>query len=54
LYAPVKRMARPVRKRFEHFGFQSASTYPASEHAPCQDGDTRDVILIIGTASIGR
>jgi hypothetical protein len=35
-----QRMARHVRKRFERVAFRSASTYPASEHTPCQDRDT--------------
>ena len=30
---------------------QSASTYPASEHAPSQDGDTRGPVLIKAAAS---
>jgi hypothetical protein len=49
-----QRMARPICKRVEHSAFQSASTYPASELAPCQDGDTRDALLVIGAASFGR
>jgi hypothetical protein len=47
-------MASAVRKRIEHSAFQSASTYPASELAPCQYGDPRDVLLVIGAASVGR
>jgi hypothetical protein len=49
-----QRMARPVCKKVEHAAFQSASTYPASERAPCQDGDTHDVLLVIGSALRGR
>ena len=48
-----QRMARPVCKRVEHSAFRSASTYPASERTPCQDGDTRGALLIIATASLG-
>lgn len=48
------RMDRPDCKRFVSCPGQSASTSPASEYAPRQDGDKRAVLLVIGFGLKGR